>query len=245
MSDVRRDVKRYGFVIDPARCIDCRACLVACRAQWQVPKGKTRIWVNSTGVQGEFPNLKQQFVPTQCQHCGDAPCLDACPTGATYRREDGLVMIDEEACIGCGLCVNACPYDARFYNEEKGVADKCNGCYTRVDRGEMPACVATCVGGARLFGDLNDPASTINQAMKDREVYRLINEIDTQPNVYYLESIEPDNPSWPHTKEPTSAETFWQKVAVPGTKLAIGMAVVGQAVAFAKQLVSGENPFEE
>ncbi len=239
------DVKRYGYVIDSARCIDCRACLVACRAEWQVPEGQTRIWVNSSGLKGTFPNLSQQFVPFQCQHCRDAPCLDACPTGATYRREDGLVMIDEEACIGCGLCVKACPYDARFYNEEKGVAEKCNGCYTRIDRGELPACVATCVGGARLFGDFNDPDSVVNKALKGRAAHRLINEIDTQPNVYYLEPIEEDNQSWPEAKEMTPAETFWRKLATPGTKLAIGAMVLGQASAFAKQLVSGENEFEE
>ncbi|MEW5985088.1 MAG: 4Fe-4S dicluster domain-containing protein [Chloroflexota bacterium] len=239
------NVKRYGFVIDPARCIDCRACLVACRAQWQVPTGKTRIWVHTNGVQGEYPTLSQQFVPFQCQHCTDAPCITACPTGATYRREDGLVMIDEEACIGCGLCINACPYEARFLNEEKGVAEKCNGCYTRVDRGELPACVATCVGGARLFGDLNDPESEVSKAIQSKPVTRLINDVDTQPNVFYLQPVEANNPSWPHAKEPTPAETFWQKVAVPGTKLAIGAAVLGQAIAFAKQLWGGESEFEE
>lgn len=239
------DIRRYGFVIDPARCIDCRACLVACRAQWQVPAGSTRIWVHTTGVQGTFPDLSQQFVPTQCHHCSNAPCVEACPTGATYRRPDGLIMIDEKACIGCGLCVNACPYNARFFNPEKGVAEKCSACYTRVDRGEMPACVATCVGGARLFGDLNDSESTVSKALVGRKVQRLINEIDTQPNTFYLEPVDPDSPGWPRAKDPTPAETFWQKVAVPGTKLFIGAALVGQAVAFAKQLWSGENEFEE
>jgi tetrathionate reductase subunit B len=239
------DVKRYGFVIDPARCIDCRACLVACRAQWNTPEGKTRIWVHSTGVQGVFPDLRQQFIPAQCHHCSDAPCLEACPTGATYRRVDGIVMIDDEACIGCGLCVNACPYDARFYNPEKGVADKCSACYTRVDRGEAPACVATCVGGARLFGDLNDPSSEVRLAIQGRTVYRPIDAIDTQPNSYYLEPPDAASDVWPRPTEPTAAEAFWQRVAVPGTKLAIGAAVVGQAVAFAVQLLKGESPFEE
>jgi hypothetical protein len=81
--------------------------------------------------------------------------------------------------------------------------------------------------------------------MQGREVQRLINDIDTQPNVYYLEAIDPNNASWPQPKEPTSAEVFWQKVAVPGTKLAIGLAVVGQAIAFARQLLGGESEFEE
>lgn len=239
------DVKRYGFVIDPARCIDCRACLVACRAQWNTPEGNTRIWVHATGVRGQFPDLSQQFIPSQCHHCSDAPCLEACPTGATYRRDDGIVVIDEEACIGCGLCVNACPYGARFYNAEKGTADKCSACFTRVDRGEAPACVATCVGGARMFGDLNDPDSEVRLAMEGRTVYRPINEIDTQPNTYYLEALDAGSDIWPQERQPTTAESFWQRVAVPGTKLAIGAAVMGQAVAFAVQLLKGESPFEE
>ena len=138
--------KRYVFVIDPTRCIDCRACLVACRAEWKVPDGQTRIWVHTNGPQGTFPNVTQQFVPAQCHHCVDPWCVKVCPTGATYQREDGIVVIDEEACIGCGLCINACPYQARFRNTITGKVDKCNACLPRLEAGEQPACVATCIG---------------------------------------------------------------------------------------------------
>ena len=148
-------VKKYVFVIDPRRCIDCRACLVSCRAENDVPIPNTRIWVYDQGVIGEFPNLAQQFVPYNCMHCDEPPCVEACPSQATYKRKaDGIVVIDQEACIGCGLCLPACPYHVRYLNPQTGKADKCNACLQRTEQGEAPACVATCVGGSRLFGDL-------------------------------------------------------------------------------------------
>ncbi len=238
-------VKRYAFVIDPRRCIDCRACLVACRAEWNVPLGHTRIWVHDGGVKGTFPDLYREFVPHQCHHCADPWCVQACPTGATYQREDGIVMIDEEACIGCGLCVNACPYGARFRNPETGKAEKCSACFHRVDQGELPACVATCVGGARMFGDLNDPESEVSKAIKGRRVYRLItDEVDTQPMTLYLAPIESEG-VYPRPPEPLPAETFWKRVALPLVKGAIAATFLAQAGAFLLQLLKGEDEFEE
>ncbi len=240
--------KRYAFVIDPARCIDCRACMVACRAEWNTPAGQTRIWVHSDGPRGQFPNLSQTFVPAQCHHCEDPWCVSACPTGATFKRDsDGLVLIDEEACIGCGLCVNACPYQARFRNLETGKADKCSACFHRVEAGEMPACVATCIGGARLFGDLNDPNSTVSQAIAGRAVYRPINDqVNTRPMTLYLSP--PDASAVqvsPSPRQPVPAETFWHTVALPVVKAAIALAFGGQALAFIFQLFKGENEYEE
>src|SRR3990170_3149720 len=126
--------KRYGFVIDISRCIDCRACLVACSVENNVGMQYTRIWVKDTG----------------------------------------LVLVDQEACIGCGYCVEACPYDARYLDRARGVVDKCTGCIQRVLVGQQPACVTTCVGKARLFGDLNDPNSEVSVALKNaKAVQRL------------------------------------------------------------------------
>jgi tetrathionate reductase subunit B len=239
-------VPRYGFAIDPKRCIDCRACLVACRAEWDTPLGQTRIWVRDSGVIGKFPDLSQQFVPYQCQHCENPPCVSACPTGATFKREDGLVLVDEEACIGCGFCVDACPYQARFINSSTGKADKCSGCFPRVDRGEPPACVETCIGGARMFGDFNDPQSEVSQAIQGRKVTRLITDkIDTGPMVYYLDDIANPVTVDPIPVSMPSAEAFWQKAALPFVKGAIALAFVGQMGAFIMQLVKGEREFDE
>jgi tetrathionate reductase subunit B len=241
-------IPRYAFVIDPERCIDCRACLVACRAEWKTPLGQTRIWVRDSGVKGQFPNLERDFLPFQCQHCQDPWCVQACPTGATYQRDDGIVMIDENACIGCGFCVENCPYHVRFINEETGKADKCSACFSRVDAGEAPACVATCIGGSRMFGDINDPESDVSRAIHGKHVTRLITPlVDTGPMVYYLGDVQQSDRV---IVDPTpvslpSAEVFWQKAALPFAKAAIGLAFIGQAAAFIMQLVKGETEFEE
>jgi tetrathionate reductase subunit B len=239
--------KRYAFVMDLSRCIDCRACMVACRAEWNVPEGYTRNWVHTDGPKGEFPNLSQTFVPAQCHHCEDPWCVKACPTGATFKRDDGLVLIDSDACIGCGLCVNACPFQARFRNPVTGKAEKCNACFNRVDAGEMPACVATCIGGARMFGDLNDPESTVSKAIKGRAVYRPVNDlVDTGPMTLYLQP--PDATAVqvnPALRPALSAEDFWHTVALPVVKAAIALTFGGQAIAFVFQLLKGENEYED
>ena len=161
-------IKKYGFVIDVSRCIDCRACLVACSVENNVPQENTRIWVHDLQVQGEFPNLSHTVVPYNCMHCEHPPCTEVCVSRATYKDpQTGLVLVDQDACIGCGFCVDACPYGARYLDKQRGVVDKCNGCIQRVNIGLQPACVATCVGGSRMFGDLNDPESDVSKALKN------------------------------------------------------------------------------
>jgi tetrathionate reductase subunit B len=181
----------YAFVIDVSRCIDCRACQVACSVENRVPMSNTRIWVQDLGVQGKFPNLQRAFVPYNCMHCDHPPCTEVCVSGATYKDEQsGLVLVDQEACIGCGFCVEACPYNARYLDTERGVVDKCNACVQRLEQGLQPACVATCVGQSRNFGDLNDPNSEASAALNNaKSILRLDyekNGQDTDPNIYYI-----------------------------------------------------------
>jgi tetrathionate reductase subunit B len=247
--------KRYGFVIDVSRCIDCRACLVACSVENNVPMDHTRIWVVDQGVQGEFPALQRTFVPYNCMHCDNPPCIEVCVSGATYKDPDnGLVLVDQEACIGCGYCVEACPYNARYINQKKGVVDKCNGCIQRVEIGEKPACVATCVGGSRMFGDLNDPTSEVSIALNDATSIQRLEyengEVDTDPNIYYINSgpmqeLVLQSGLVPHAPNYTLSEQGWKKVLVPVVFTAIGGAFLVQATYFSKQLLEGEKEFEE
>ena len=239
--------KRSGFVIDVSRCIDCRACLVACSAENNVGMKYTRIWVRDLGVKGEYPNLQRTFVPYNCMHCDNPPCTEVCVSGATYKDQDtGLVLVDQEACIGCGYCVDACPYNARYLDHERGVVDKCSGCIQRLQIGQQPACVTTCVGKARLFGDLNDPNSEASIALKNaRTVQRLDYEKDgvhTGPNIYFINgevledaSVLPRDPRYP------AAETTWKEILVPAVLAGIGLSFVGQATFFTKQLLEGEK----
>lgn len=247
--------KRYGFVIDISRCIDCRACLVACSVENQVPMNHTRIWVHDLGVKGQYPELQRTFVPYNCMHCENPPCTEVCVSGATYKDPDtGLVLVDQEACIGCGFCVEACPFQARYLDEKRGVVDKCNGCLQRVEVGQQPACVATCVGGSRMFGDLNDPDSEVSQALKKaRTVQRLDyeeGEHDTDPNIYYIHSepmpsIELQSGFLPVDPRYSVALEGWKKVLVPAIFAGVGASFLVQATYFTKQLVEGEKEFEE
>jgi tetrathionate reductase subunit B len=210
----------------------------------------TRIWVKDPGVKGEFPNLARQFVPYNCMHCEHPPCVEVCVSGATYKDgSTGLVLVDQGACIGCGYCVEACPYDARYLDETRHVVDKCTGCVQRLEVGLEPACVATCLGGARMFGDLNDPASAVSVALKNaRSIQTLDYEkgsVDTDPNLYFINGAPLDAGLQPRDPRYTLAEDGWKKVLVPLVGLGVGGAFLVQATYFAKQLLEGEKEFEE
>ncbi len=177
--------KRWGFVMEPDRCIDCEACMVACSVENNVPLGEHRNWIGHKET-GAFPDLNMTFTPENCHHCGNPPCERVCPTGATYRREDGLVLVDYKKCIGCKYCMMACPYDARYVNKEKQAVDKCTFCVHRLDAGLPPACVETCIGGARHFGDLNDPNSAVSKLLATHDHYQIYEEAGTAPAIYYI-----------------------------------------------------------
>ncbi len=188
------DVKpHYGMLIDVRRCIGCHACSVSCKAEFDVPLGVTRSWVEYI-EKGEYPNTGRSFLPRLCNHCRHPQCVSVCPTGATWKREeDGIVVIDADICIGCKYCIHACPYDARFINPVTGAADKCDFCLHRVSQGLVPACVEACIGGARIFGDITDPDSEISRAMASNPVTVLRPAMGTEPNVYYIAADHSDD----------------------------------------------------
>jgi len=177
---------RYAIVMDTRRCIGCHSCSVACKVHNELPTDMVYNPVVQDGPHGTFPNLHSRFLPLLCMHCDNSPCVDACPTGASVQREDGIVHVEDKKCVGCLSCVMACPYGARYMNHETGAVNKCNFCMDRVDEGLLPHCVATCHQKARIFGDLEDENSDVYRLIKENQYIQLLPELNTQPAVYYI-----------------------------------------------------------
>lgn len=203
---------RYGMAIDLSRCIGCNTCAVACKVSNNLPKD---VWWNVVHTEGsDFADtskgtyggeMQLSWLPVNCMHCENAVCEEVCPTGATVKRDDGIVTVDEETCIGCKSCMEACPYDVRrlienepeYYLElpigdpaakshKGGTVEKCDFCAGRIDRGEKPACMELCPGRARYWGDLDDPESEVSQFLSGRNATVLLEEEGTSPSVYYV-----------------------------------------------------------
>lgn len=179
---------RWGMLIDTRRCIGCQACTIACSMENALPEGQFRTTVSTYAVSDETGKTGLAVLPRLCNHCEEPPCIPVCPVGATFKRKDGVVLVDGDKCVGCAYCVQACPYEARFINHHTGKADKCTFCSHRVEAGMLPACVETCVGGARIFGNLNDPGSEISRRIADAgdKTSVLKPEAGTKPNVFYI-----------------------------------------------------------
>lgn len=186
---------KYGFIIDNRKCIGCHACTVACKSEHDVPIGVNRTWVKQT-EKGEFPHTRRVFSVLRCNHCTDAPCVEICPVQALYTREDGIVDFDNNRCIGCKSCMQACPYDALYIDPESHTAAKCNYCAHRVDIGLEPACVNVCPEHAIISGDMDDPNSEISTLLSREQVQVRRPEKNTKPNLYYINgdeaSLSPD-----------------------------------------------------
>jgi len=214
-SEAAKGEHQWAMVIDQSKCTGCNYCTLACRAHNDVSPDIS--W-NEVTQMGEV-NGHIVYLPRPCMHCEHAPCVEVCPVGASYYRDDGIVMMDYDKCIGCRYCMVACPYNARSFNWEsfegknpavpewgspeverrpRGVPEKCSFCYQRIDRGislglipgqdpdATPACCVACPTGARIFGDLNDPNSNVNQTLRQHPSYRLRENLGTAARVYYI-----------------------------------------------------------
>lgn len=236
---MQRDLKRsldgdrtsikWSMIIDLAKCAGCHACTIGCVAENKLPPGVVYRPVIEQEV-GTYPHVRQRFLPRPCMHCQNPPCTKVCPVKATYKNEQGVVVVNYAHCIGCRYCLVACPYSARtsdfgeWYTEgtpdapgklvgkdlaasgyEKdpsteygkkwakrghsspvGNARKCHFCLHRVAVGMLPVCVTTCVGRATFFGNRNDNESLVAELLGSPRIYRLKEELGTQPAVYYL-----------------------------------------------------------
>lgn len=197
---------RYGMVIDLKKCIGCNACVVACKVEHNTPNGIFQTSVLEKEM-GKFPNASRVFVPVLCNHCEEPTCVDVCPTNATYKRDDGVVMIDFDECIGCEACIEHCPYRARvlvvdnrtvlsdgktvfekpvFQKIPTKVAIKCDFCFHRLEKGISPACVEVCPTQSRIFGDLSDKEAAICKSVSEHNGWRMLPEKETEPCVYYI-----------------------------------------------------------
>ncbi|MEK7468888.1 MAG: 4Fe-4S dicluster domain-containing protein [Planctomycetota bacterium] len=189
---------RYGFVLDQDKCIGCHACTVACKEEHNVPLGVFRTYVKYV-EKGKFPDTERKFAVIRCNQCDDAPCMTICPTAALFRRDNGIVDFDKDACIGCKACMQACPYDALYIDPATQTAAKCNYCAHRVEKGMEPACVIVCPEQAIITGDLDNPASRISTYVASGKTTVRKPEKGTRPKVHY-KGADPAtlNPSLTH-----------------------------------------------
>ncbi len=180
---------QYCFVIDLDRCIGCKACHVSCKMENEVALGSNRITVHQVGPTGTYPDLQMYFLPSMCQQCADPICVQVCPTGACYKNsDDGIVLIDQDQCISCLSCKNACPYQANTLNKEMRVMDKCTLCIQLRKVGEKPACVKNCSSNALMFGDINDPNSDVSIKLEQAgaENVHSLQDFGNGPSVRYI-----------------------------------------------------------
>lgn len=202
---------KLAIGINLDRCIGCNTCALACKMQNNVPDGMlwNRVLTEGCemfdGAEGTYPNLSRTYLPLACQHCENAACQRVCPTGATYKDDKGRVEIDYDKCIGCRMCMAACPYNARTFNwsdpvrstgagygdsrvpeRARGVMEKCTLCKERTDGGDEPMCVRCCPGDARVFGDLDDPDSEVSKLRRRQGAEVLLEEKGTRPQVFYV-----------------------------------------------------------
>jgi molybdopterin-containing oxidoreductase family iron-sulfur binding subunit len=212
--------KKFVMVIDLARCKNLRKCQSACNHMHQVHPGQN--WIKVLGME-DADHAAPYWQPTTCMHCDEPPCVKVCPVDATFKRQDGIVLIDSDRCVGCRFCMAACPYSTRVFNweepvlteevaeqkyscessmpQKKGTVGKCDFCPDMTRKGELPHCVSACPNGVFMFGDLNqDTVSNgaetfrFSELIKDKAGYRLMEDLGTKPSVYYLPPVNRNFP---------------------------------------------------
>lgn len=210
---------RWAMVIDARKCEKdqgCTDCIAACNKAHNVPQFPEPAhqvkWIWKEPFENAFPDQGSLYtaeayrdvpIPVLCNHCEKPPCVRVCPTKATWKREDGVVMMDWHRCIGCKYCIVACPYGSRSFNffdprprikelnpdfptRSIGVVEKCNFCEERLAKGERPACVVACREKVLVFGNLNDPGSEVRELLRAHYTIRRKPELGTDPNIFYL-----------------------------------------------------------
>ena len=198
----------YAMGVQIDKCIGCGKCVEACKIENDVPQEPFyfRTWVeryiiytdgevsvdSPNGGIDSFPPLDDDkqilrtfFVPKLCNHCENPPCVQVCPVGATFKSQDGVILVDEDYCIGCRYCIQACPYGARFLDPRTHTADKCTFCYHRITKGILPACVEICPTQARIFGELDKLSTPLNRMMRQSNIQVLKAHMNTEPKVFY------------------------------------------------------------
>jgi len=207
-DDYQPTEHHYAMGVQIEKCIGCGKCVEACKIENDVPEEPFyfRTWVEryviyangdvsvdspNGGIEG-FPPLddgkqilRTFFVPKLCNHCENPPCVQVCPVGATFKSQDGVVLVDEDYCIGCRYCIQACPYGARFLDPRTHTADKCTFCYHRIIKGLLPACVEICPTQARIFGELDKLSTPLNRMMRQSNIQVLKAHMNTEPKVFY------------------------------------------------------------
>ena len=212
--------KKFVMVIDLARCKNLKKCQSACNHMHQVHPGQS--WVKVLDME-DADHSAPYWQPTTCMHCDEPPCVKVCPVDATFKRQDGIVLIDSDRCIGCRFCMAACPYSSRVFNweepiltkevadqyyscetsmpQKKGTVGKCDFCPDMTRKGELPHCVSACPNGVFMFGDLNEDSVTngaetfrFSELIKDKAGYRLMEDLGTKPSVYYLPPVNRNFP---------------------------------------------------
>lgn len=181
-------MKKFVMIHDENLCIGCQACSVACRNENNVTDGVYRVQVHAE-MKGIFPKLKTDFTRHSCVMCKNSPCVEVCPTGASFKTENGITLINHNLCVSCKYCILACPYDARFVDPITNEIGKCTFCFeNRTSLGLEPACVSVCPTDALIFGDINDEKSKVSEVLSKEAVEYPKAEFGTHPNMVFIKN---------------------------------------------------------